>query len=255
MSGRGLHVVSDIYNQKKLIDKYWEPTTASDAIHEGFAALDYRNDQGRRIEIVQKVRIERIAYKIGENILKELNIHTYFDLESRFLVADEIDLLFYPEFPEGSFKQKITAAQHSSEQLKELLDSSEFRELSHDSQQKQLDLLIAQAEEETGLRDLPMLIEGSFCYSNSIRNGQQVVTGIDISSSVISGICLGVEALENLGLKYMSLRQDRHMISQNSGICLVIDPDSATKKGLQLQGGELLFVPVLQDAVIEQADF
>lgn len=237
--GRGLHAVADRYSQKKFLDDNWDPSTTSYGVHQGFVALP---QGGKRIEIAQKVLIEHIAYMVGGKS-KELNIYTYHDLESKMLVADEIDEIYEGD-QDVPVAQKLKAAYRSSQQLKVLLATNEFLELNQEGQLQQLDLLVAQAEEETGLRDMSLVIDGLFCYSTGIKEGYHLITGIDISKQVISGTCLGVEAIENLLLQYMTLAKDSH------GICLVIDPDEETRLKLGLKGQQLLYVPVIQEMAV-----
>lgn len=167
----------------------------------------------------------------------------YLNLGSVVLPVADLEKI-YQHNEYSNLAQEIGALGGLSEDLVDIFQSAEFRNLSQHEQQEIIDSFLAMAEESVSLRSLPFIVETTYCYKPVVTNDQPSFLPMDLSHVVISGICLGLDTPEAVSIKYGPLRTDQDFIDIDAGLCYVIDPDKDTRLGLQLNPDQVLFIPM-----------
>lgn len=131
-----------------------------------------------------------------------------------------------------------------SDQLSGTISSTRFRRLKHAAQKRIVDACVERAEREAGIREKWAVIDASYCYAPLLKGDELHQILLDISDTLVSGHCLGVESAERVRLQYKAIRSDAHVTDKYAGLCIVVEPEESVAQELGVNTGQILFVPI-----------
>lgn len=140
----------------------------------------------------------------------------------------------------------ISALNLCSESLKNLMQSTRFRRLSHHEQISAVDKIIGNAEQEAReLREVPALLTADFGYVPLPAEGEVGHKPVPLRSSIISGLLWGVTMVGREELQRKAIRNDGDIWSKQDGLSLLVEIDEASDLPHPLlEAGKVIKVPL-----------
>lgn len=140
-------------------------------------------------------------------------------------------------------QEKIDAIYQKSLGLISLLSSTSFRRMKHKNQRKLLDDYLIEADGSIQVKELSVIAEPQYAYAPLFERGHRVFVPLDVGKVVLMGTCVGLDSIEAAKIRAKAIRRDSDLGDKSAGICIVIDPDEDTKKGLHLREDQVLYIP------------
>lgn len=125
----------------------------------------------------------------------------------------------------------------------DLFASEHFRALPATEQVAFMSDMITRSNINLQVRDRCVTVEVPYCYSPLISNNTVEAACVTTGDATMSGICLGIEPIKTI-LPASDVQVPFDPTAEFGTPCLVIEPDDDTANGLNLQDGQILYLPL-----------
>lgn len=243
ISGRGLFPYSN--EEGEVQGEGWGYSNGISGIHEGFEIVETIDEENQPDHaVVQRIYVGEFTYRALRTVSTTRNVYHFYDLDSQLFPLVEMEgIMGSHELSEYTPEECLNTIAWLSNDFVNLLRSTEFRRLKHKQQKRVFDEVLMTIDQHTKTRGLTFTGEPSFAYVPSFSEKHRFFMPLLLDDFVISGQCLGLDSLETAPLRNKALRKDKDMASKYAGLCIVIDPDTDTRQGLQLTDNQVLYIP------------
>ncbi len=135
-----------------------------------------------------------------------------------------------------------------SKEFIRLIGSTAFRRKKYEQQLKQIDDLLLQADIDTKLRDMEVTVTGNYGYAPHLSSERLEFSLLQLEDIEVTGTCLGLGTVETSALQSKAIRNNKDLLDKQAGLCLVVDPDEATREILKIAEGQILYIPTYNEA-------
>lgn len=241
MSGYGLHLTLDEVTNLPSSEN-WQYIDHCEGTHNGFVVIPSIDSTGKTyFQVMQQVLIGGQAKMLSNTVLQKLVYSEFLNLDSSCIVVGEFNKLFYVDNDAIELNEQLKSVSDSSKALELLLSSTSFRRMKRKRQEQEVTAIVERTEQHSKLRGAKLSALVEYGY---INHGVKKIEIEQLAmNSIIGGVCLGLESLDNLTLKNRAIRRDENLIDRGSGICLMLDPNTETRQELKIDDKKLLYLP------------
>jgi hypothetical protein len=244
ISGEGVMPLIDENNMMEA--EAWLKDQQANGIHVGFGLIDIdRRPDNYDFRLMQRILIGQSHNQPFASVEIRQWVYKHFDLHSQIIPNVELEsVLSSSEYKTVFDVHPLQAAFKYSEEFVKLVRSTTFRRLNRGQQRRVADDLIYQANQRAVLRDFGVSADLEYGYIAIREKNTTSYLPLNLEKVVISGKCLGLESLESQNLGVDAIRRDKDLLAKDAGLCMVIEPDNSTRQGLNLELGQLMYLPL-----------
>lgn len=243
MSGIGLHPIFDDEGSS-IVAESWQLSEGDNGMHLGFAILHDDDNEIKPFHIMHKVLVGEGNSIPFATVEMDAKVYKYFDLDSQLLPVIEVEAaLSSYEFSDTEPHDRLDIINDSSKEFVDMLRSTKFRRLQHKRQQRVVDDFLLHVESKASVRDLQFIGEPLHAYVPSLIGNKRYFSQLSLEDALVAGTCLGIDTVETGILNRKAIRKDADLGDKWCGLCLVIDPDDDTRSFLQLNDGQVVYIP------------
>lgn len=217
--------------------------------HQGFNTINWEDEDGKTVtRIVHQVLVGERRDTTYITAPKQSRLLYFFELESAVFSMEELEETMLSN--QSSVQEENNShdiVESYSKRFVDLLLSTKFRRMPHRQQKRLVDDFMIEAEDAAKVRDMQVIAEPLYAYTPFVTSGDTGVTRhympLNLSSVVVSGTCVALDALVTAELKAHPIRRNADAVFLRDGLCLVVDPDEDTRQGLNLAPDQVLYIP------------
>jgi hypothetical protein len=134
--------------------------------------------------------------------------------------------------------------------LRNLLSSTKFRRMQHDTQISIVDRIIKAAESETGVPNMTTLVEAQYAYltqPHETAPAGVLYEGVGLEGMVLSGVCRALTMLGRERLTAKAIRRDKDLLTKHEGLVMSVEVNELTvlpQSGKFITPGDIVHVPI-----------
>jgi hypothetical protein len=244
ISGEGVMPLIDENNMMEA--EAWLKDQHANGIHVGFGLIDIdRRPDNYDFRLMQRILIGQSHSQPFASVESRQWVYKHFDLHSQIIPNVELEsVLSSSEYKTAFDAHPLQAAFKYSDEFVKLVRSTTFRRLNRGQQRRVADDLIYRANQCAVLRDFGVSADLEYGYIAIRENNTTSYLPLNLEKVVVSGKCLGLESLESQNLGVDAIRRDKDLLAKDAGLCMVIEPDNSTRQGLNLELGQLMYLPL-----------
>jgi len=242
ISGRGIHPIFD-EDGTSVLGEGWQTSEGDVGFHKGFAIV-HDDDNDKPYRILHKIFTGEGYGSPLATVERETRVYKYFLLDSPLVPIIELEAaLSSHEFSDTEFTDRLELVNKYSREFVTMLRSTTFRRLQHKRQRRVVDDFLLEVESKASVRDLQFMGEPQYAYVPILMGNTKFFKPVSLERYVVNGTCLGVDTVETGKLSLKAIRKDADLGDKWCGLCIVIDPDDDTRRGLSLGEEQVLYIP------------